>query len=98
MRRGEGSFARPARMTSDDENRYGVLVGWSTQDLGSRLILRVQTVNKPPPHRADDISSHFYLMTKNQAVQLGNNLFQASGQTSPGTKKKRSWLDRILGS
>jgi hypothetical protein len=36
------------------------------------------------------------LLSKNQAVQLGNNLFQASGETAPA-KKKRSWLDRLLG-
>jgi len=83
-------------MSSNDEARYGVLVGWTTQDLGARMILRLQTVTKPPPHTPEDVNSTVFLLSKNQAVQLGNNLFQASGQTAPA-KKKRSWLDRLLG-
>ena len=83
-------------MTANEEDRYGVLVGWTIQDLGARLILRLETVTKPPPHTAQDITSRTLLLSKNQAVQLGNNLFQATGETAPERKKKR-WLDRMLG-
>jgi hypothetical protein len=83
-------------MTSNDEDRYGVLVGWTTQDLGARLVLRVQTVTKPPPHTAEDLTSTVFLLSKNQAVQLGHNLFRASGETAP-ERKKRSWLDKLFG-
>jgi hypothetical protein len=83
-------------MTPNDEDRYGVLVGWTTQDLGERLILRVQTVTKPPPHTAEDVASTVVLLSKTQAVQLGNNLFRVSGETAPA-RRKRSWLDKLLG-
>jgi biofilm regulator BssS len=82
-------------MSSNDEDRVGVLVGWTTQDMGTRLVLRLQSVTKPPPHTPEDVTASVFLLSKNQAVQLGNNLFQASGETAPARKK--SWLDKLLG-
>ena len=83
-------------MTANEEDRYGVLVGWTIQDLGARLILRLETVTKPPPHTADDVASTVLFLSKSQAVQLGNNLFRISGETAPA-RTKRSWLDKLLG-
>jgi len=82
-------------VVSSDDDRYGVLVGWTHQDMGKRLVLRMQSVNKPPPHSAEDVHTFNYIMDKNQAVQLGNYLFKLTGQTAP-RKKKRSWLDRLF--
>jgi hypothetical protein len=83
-------------MMSNDEDRYGVLVGWTTQSLGARMILRLETVTKPPPHTAEDVTAHVFLMNKTQAIQLGNNLFQTTGESAPPRRKKR-WLDKMLG-
>lgn len=82
-------------MTLDDRDRYEALVGWTGQDTGSRLVLHLQSVTKPPPHSEEDVHIFHLLMDKNQAVQLGDYLFTLAGQTSR-RKKKRSWLDRLL--
>ena len=74
---------------------HGALVGWTVENLGSKLALRIQSVDRPPPHEAGDIHTFLYVMDKNQAVQLGNYLFQVCGQTAPA--RKRTWLDRLLG-
>ncbi|KHK89391.1 hypothetical protein [Novosphingobium malaysiense] len=77
-----------------DENS-GVLVGWTSQDLGSRLALKLETVRKTPPYDPEDLHTQFVFMDKNQAVQLGNYLFQVTGQTSPPTRIK-SFFARIF--
>jgi hypothetical protein len=77
-------------------NNYGALVGWTSQDLGNRLLLRLESVTTAAPHTAGDVNSFYFVMDKNQAVQLGNNLFELAGQMAP-RKHKRSWLDRVVG-
>lgn len=62
-------------MTPPKDDSYGVLVGWTSQDLGERLVLRLQTVTKPPPYSDEDVHKLHLMMDKQQAVQLGNNLF-----------------------
>lgn len=84
-------------MTLGNDDNFAVLVGWTSQDLGKRLVLRLQSVTTPPPHSEEDVHTFQLLMDKNQAVLLGNYLFELSGQTPP-RKRKRSWLDRLLGS
>lgn len=74
---------------------YGVLVGWKSQDLHDRIILRVQSVRKPPPHTEDDVHHSVYMLDKNQAVQLGHYLFQVSGQTKPSARP--GLLARLFG-
>ncbi len=64
--------------------------------MGERLVLQLQSVTTPPPHRAGDVTSHYFVITQNQAVQLGNYLFQMTGQTAP-RKHKRGMLDKLLG-
>ena len=83
-------------MTSTEHNSYGALVGWTSQDLGERVVLRVQSVTTPAPHSDDDVHSSYFMMDKNQAVQLGNYLFELAGQHAP-RKRRRGWLGRMLG-
>ncbi len=82
-------------MNEASREDHGALVGWSAENLGSKMALRIQSVNKPPPHDDEDVHSFLYVMDKNQAVQLGNYLFEMAGQTAP--RRKRNWLDRLLG-
>jgi biofilm regulator BssS len=82
-------------MTSTHDDYHGALVGWTSQNLGGRLVLRLQSVTKPAPHSQDDVHSFYFVMDENQAVQLGNYLFELTGQTAP-RKRKRSWFDRLL--
>jgi biofilm regulator BssS len=83
-------------MTMHGDDYHGVLVGWTSQDLGKRMVLHLQGVTTPAPHSPDDVDSFYFLMDKNQAVQLGNQLFKIAGQTPP-RKRKKGWLDRMMG-
>lgn len=74
----------------------GALVGWSAQNLGSRVVLKLEAVNKPAPHAADDIHAHLFLMDKTQAVQLGHYLYSVVGETAPA-RRRLSLFERIFG-
>lgn len=84
------------RKASRQTTETAALVGWNTMQMGERLVLQLQSVTSPPPHRAEDVSTHYYVITRNQAVQLGNYLFDMTGQTPP-RKHKRGMLDKLLG-
>ena len=95
----EGGVTRAAtnraRSRTDPVESYGALVGWKSDDLHDRLILRMQIVHTPPPHTREDVQHSVLVMDKNQAVQLGHYLFQVTGQSLP--KPRRSWLSRFFG-
>jgi hypothetical protein len=59
------------------------------------MVLKLQSVSKPGPHTEEDVSAFTFVVDKNVAVQLGNYLFQVTGQTPP-RKRKRSWLERLF--
>jgi len=75
---------------------HGALVGWTGQNLGSRIALNMQSVTKPPPHSRDDVHDFHFILDRQQAIQLGYFLFQITGETPP-SKRKRSVLDKLLG-
>lgn len=62
---------------------YGALVGWKSHDFHDRIILRLQIVRKPPPHGVGDVEQTVYVLDKNQAVQIGNYLYDVCGQSLP---------------
>lgn len=74
----------------------GALVGWTSEDLGDRIVLRMDCVTKPPPHGSDDVHRTRFIISKDQAALLGNFLYTISGQTAP-RRQKRRMLDRIFG-
>ena len=82
-------------MTEHPREDHGALVGWTAQNLGNKLVLRIQSMSHAPASERGDIHSFLYVMDRNQAVQLGNYLFEITGQTAP--RRKRSWLNRLLG-
>ena len=81
-----------ANAWDDDEVR--VLVGWTAQDYGASMILRRETVTNLPESE-DDVLVSRMVMNKDQAVQLGNMLFELCG-TLPPKGAKPPLLDRIL--
>jgi hypothetical protein len=81
---------------ASEQKDYGALVGWTSQRAGDRLTLRLQSVTKPPPHKAEDVQSQIYVLDRNQAAQLANYLFEMSGQSKP-SKRGRGWLARMFG-
>ncbi|MWV29074.1 hypothetical protein [Aurantiacibacter rhizosphaerae] len=83
-------------MAVQRREEYGVLVGWTSSRNDNRVTLRLQSVDKSPPHRPEDVLSVVLVMDENQAVQLGNDLFKITGQTKP-ERKKRGLLARLFG-
>ena len=81
-----------ANAWNDEEVR--VLVGWTAQDYGASMILRLETVTNLPESE-DDVLVSRMVMNSDQAVQLGNMLFELSG-TLPPKAAKAPLLDRIL--
>lgn len=80
---------------SDNPDDHGALVGWTAQRLGDRLILRLQSVTKPPPHDDQDIAVRHIMMDRQQALQLGHFLFEMFDESKPA--KRAGWLARLLG-
>ena len=83
-------------MEADTRLDHGALVGWTGQDLGSRLALTMQSVTKPPPHEREDVHDFHFMLDRQQAIQLAYFLFQITGETPP-PKRKRNVIDRLLG-
>lgn len=86
-------------MFENGKTQHGALVGWMTETTGNRVILKIQSVDRPPPHTEGDVSTFILMMDKNQAVQLGNTLFEMTDQSSPWEvrRKKKRLLDKLLG-
>lgn len=87
-----GSPAGPDAATGD--NAFGVVLGWTGEQLGDRLILRMQSA-RTRPQDASDVTTFSYFLTRQQAAQLGHWLFQISDQTPPPPRRGR--LARLLG-
>lgn len=83
-------------MTDRSQSDFGALVGWTSELTGDRLTLNLQSVSTPPPHRSADVHRQIYFMTRQQAVLLGNYLFEMAGETKPDFKS-RGWLARLFG-
>jgi hypothetical protein len=71
----------------------GALVGWKANDLGKRIVLRLQTM-----HRGEDdgheLKERAILLERNQAVLLANFLYEITGQSKP---HRRSLLQTLFG-
>ena len=85
-----------SELRNREREDFGALVGWTTSRKGGLITLRVQGVDKPPPHAKNDVHSHFYVLTDQQAVQLGHTLYKAAGQTLPDNKG-RGLFARLFG-
>lgn len=81
-------------MAAQPKEYSGVLVGWTVNVTGNRLMLRLECVDKPPPHDAADVAAHYIALNSQQAVQLGNFLFEISGHSKPPPRP--GWLARLL--
>lgn len=77
---------------SDEEVR--VLVGWTAEDYGTSMILRLETVTNLPLSQ-DDVLVSRVVLNKDQAVQLGNMLYELSGRLPPKLERP-PLLDRML--
>ena len=76
-----------------DKLDTGALVGWRADDLGQRVVLRLQTAHRGGQSERE-INERAVILDKNQAVQLANYLFEVTGETRP---QKRSTLRAFFG-
>lgn len=73
-----------------DDAHFEVLVGWSSQDFGGRIVLRTETFKGgSQPRREDLIHTHLF-MTHEQATLLANYLFLLTGQSRPEPRRKKN--------
>jgi hypothetical protein len=75
---------------------YGALVGWTHQEIGDRILLRLESVKSVEAARSHDPDLYRMMLTKQQANVLGNFLLQIAGN-SPADPKDRSWFRRLFG-
>jgi hypothetical protein len=54
----------------------------------------MQSVMTATPHKKRDVHTFTFVMTREQAVQLGEFLFKMAGQTP--FPRKRSWFERLF--
>ena len=81
-------------MDADGGTDFGALVGWTANRIRERLALRMQSVITTTPHTKKDVHTFTFVMTREQAVQLGEFLFKMAGQTP--SARKRNWFERIF--
>jgi hypothetical protein len=74
----------------------GVLVGWTHAEFNGRVNLRLQSIHSSRNQSHEDVDSHYFMMTRNQAVVLANYLFNLTGQEPPETRR-RGFFGRFFG-
>jgi hypothetical protein len=91
---GEKMAKRPARKKPDEtepaEHR-GVVVGWTHNDLGTSIDLRIQSAISRQALDEKHVDSHHFLMTHNQALLLAKFLLDATGQSLPKRTRPSFW-------
>ena len=75
---------------------YGALVGWTHQETGDRIMLRIESVRSKEAAERHEPDMFRVLMTKQQAGVLGNYLVGLSGQTR-ADPNDRKWFRRLFG-
>ena len=76
---------------SEPAKHRGVVVGWTHNDLGSSIDLRIQSTVSQAALDENKIDSHHFLMTHNQALLLAKFLLDATGQSLPQRGKLPLW-------
>ena len=71
----------------------GALVGWTINDLGQRMVLRLQTMHRTE-QEDKQLRERAVLLDRNQAVLLANYLYEVTGQSRP---KRRGLLQMLFG-
>jgi hypothetical protein len=80
----EGALNMTASAAGDAGGaRFEVLVGWSAQDFGGRIVLRTETFEGGQQHRPEQPMHTHVFMTREQATLLANYLFLLTGQSRP---------------
>jgi hypothetical protein len=80
-----------SELRDNQADMFGALVGWTHQDLGERVMVKVQSTRQHQLGDGEPVDEFHYLMTKNQAAVLGQYLYSISGRL-PQPAKKRRWF------
>ena len=67
---------------------FGALVGWTHQDHGERILLRLETVASREDIAKRRVDVARIMLTKQQAGIIANYLFKLSGAQPPDTSKQ----------
>ncbi len=71
----------------------GALVGWKANDLGSRIVLTIQTMHKTDGGD-NELHERAVMVDRNQTVLLANFLYELTGQSKP---QRRTLLQTLFG-
>ena len=75
---------------------HGALVGWTHFENGDHIMLRIESIRAGETNRPREPDLFRVLMTRQQALLLGNYLIEQSGQR-PSNPRARSWFQRLFG-
>ena len=75
--------------------RCGVIVGWVHHPVGNGIDLALQSAVSAEALARDEVNTHHFLMTRNQALLVANYLLDATGQTLP-RRRRPSLLRRLF--
>lgn len=75
---------------------HGALVGWGHLINGNRLMLRLESFRSKEAMDGRDLDDFRVLLTKKQALLLGNYLIRLSEHSITGPKQ-RGWFRRRFG-
>ena len=83
-----------AHERSDADLDFGALLGWTAENLGERIVLRLQSARQSlaPGEEPHEFT---YFLKRDQAVLLGNFLYNLAGETPP--RRPRGSLARLFG-
>lgn len=77
--------------TAEPDDHRGVVVGWTHNDLGTSIDLRIQSAASRQALDEHRVDSHHFLMTHNQALLLAKFLLDATGQSMPLRTRPSLW-------
>ena len=73
-------------------DQFGALVGWGHENLGDRLMIKLQSTRNRRQEPDQPVDEFCYFMTKNQAVVLANYLYSLSDRLPRTEKRKWRWF------
>ena len=71
--------------------RCGVVVGWVHHPVGTGIDLTLQSAVSADALARDEVNTHHFLMTRNQALLVANYLLDATGQTIAPRRQPSLW-------
>ena len=77
-----------------NDERHGVLVGWTSQNLGSNIMVELQTFDRSNWAEGATPDHTRIFMTCSQAAVLANHLLKVSGALPP--TRRRKWLGPLF--